>query len=194
MGHCPSRTVDCVYRATGGPGALGRWSRCRLGDNGQPGMPDPMPGALHDGRQSEAAMAIARGAGRCLLAHGFARLPEVTLPNGRRADLIALSTTADIWIIEIKSSIEDFRADLKWPEYRDYCDRLLFAVAPDFPTEILPGDAGLLLADRYGGEIMRSGTEHRLPATRRKTMLTLLARIGALRLHALADPDVRTPE
>jgi hypothetical protein len=165
-----------------------------LGDKGQPGLPEAIPAGLHDARQSDAAMAIARGAGRCLLANGFARLPEVTLPNGRRADLVALSATADIWIVEIKSSVEDFRADQKWPEYRNYCDQLLFAVGPDFPAEILPADAGLLLADRYGGEIVRSGAEHRLPATRRKSMLTLLARIGALRLHALTDPEVRTPE
>jgi hypothetical protein len=154
---------------------------------------DPTAGAAilpQDGRQSEAALAIARGAGRCLLRHGMARLTEVPLPNGRRADLVGLKDTGEIWIVEVKSSMEDFRADQKWPEYLDYCDRLLFAVAPGFPVEILPDDAGLLIADRYGGELIKGGPEHKLAAARRKVMLTLLARTGALRLHALADPDM----
>jgi hypothetical protein len=144
-----------------------------------------------DGRQSEAALAIARGAGRCLLSLGFAQIAELPLPNGRRADLTAVSAAGDIWILEVKSSLEDFRSDQKWPEYRDYCDCFAFAVAPEFPREVLPADTGLLIADRYGGELVRAAPEHRLPAARRKQMLIRIARAGALRLQGLADPEMR---
>ena len=150
-----------------------------------PDLPLPV-----DGRQSDAALAIARGAGRCLLAHGFARLPELTLANNRRADLIALSESGAIWIVEIKSSLADFRADQKWPEYRDYCDRLFFAVDREFPVDVLPFDTGLILADRYGGDIVREAPEHKLAAARRKVVTQRFARVAALRLHALADPDL----
>ncbi len=145
---------------------------------------------LDDGRQSNAALAIARGARRCLLAHGMAAITEFTLANGRRADLMALSGTGEIWIVEIKSSLADFRADQKWPDYREFCDRLLFAVDRAFPADVLPPDCGLILADKYGGEIVRAAPEHRLAAARRKAVTQRFARIAALRLHALADPEI----
>ncbi len=93
--------------------------------------------------------------------------------------------------MEVKSSLEDFRSDQKWPEYRAYCDRLLFAVAPGFPVEVLPEDAGLILADRYGGEVLRTAPEHKLAAARRKVVTLALARLAAARLQGLADPDLR---
>jgi hypothetical protein len=143
-----------------------------------------------DGRQSAEALAIRRGAQRTLLAHGYTSLPELTLASGRRADLIALDERSDILIVEIKSSLADFRSDQKWQDYRDFCDRFCFAVGPDFPCEVLPSDAGLIIADRFGGEIVRMGPEARLPAARRKAMLFSIARIGALRLQLAADPEV----
>jgi len=87
---------------------------------------------------------------------GLASVSELPLPNGRRADIVALSEKGDIWIVEIKSSIEDFRADQKWPEYWDYCDRLFFAVSPAFPQELLLHETGINVAHRYGGDIIRS--------------------------------------
>ena len=147
-------------------------------------------GLIADGRQSEAAQAIARGTQRCLIAHGFSGLVEFTLANDRRADIIALTPSGAIWIVEIKSSLADFRADQKWPEYRPYCDRMLFAVAPDFPVSVLPLEPGLIIADRYGGEIVRQAAEHKLAPARRKTLTTRIARIASLRLMALADPDL----
>lgn len=95
-----------------------------------------------------------------------------------------------IWIVEIKSSLADFRADQKWPEYRDYCDRLFFAVAPDFPMDVLPADAGRIIADKYGGEIVRAAPEHKLSGSRRKELTQRFARVAALRLHGLADPEL----
>jgi len=145
---------------------------------------------VDDGRQSDAALAIARGASRCLLAHGYARLTELTLANGRRADLIGIEAKGQIAIVEVKSSLADFQSDQKWPWYRDYCDHFYFAVAPDFPTDVLPDDIGLIVADRYGGEIVRGAPEHRLAGARRKEITVRFARSAALRLHGLADPEL----
>ncbi len=143
-----------------------------------------------DARQSATALEIQRGVVRLLLQHGMASVTELPLPNGRRADVIGLSDRGDIWIAEIKSSIADFRADQKWPEYREFSDRLFFAVKPDFPVEILPPDTGLILADRYGGEVVRAAPEHKLAGARRKSMTLRIARAGAFRLSALLDPSL----
>jgi hypothetical protein len=105
----------------------------------------------------------------------------VALANGRRADVAGVADSGEIWIVEIKSCLEDFRVDQKWPEYRAFCDRLFFAVAPAFPLDALPQDAGLIVADRYGGEILRTAPEHKLAAARRKAM--------TLRLQGVIDPD-----
>lgn len=141
-----------------------------------------------DGRQSPHAMLVARGVGRLLRARGFAVVSELPLATGRRADIVGLGPAGDIWIVEIKSSIEDFRADQKWPDYRLSCDRLFFASHTQVPTDIFPEDAGLILADRFGAELLRDAPEHRLPGTTRKAMLVRFAQAAALRLHGLIDP------
>ena len=151
-------------------------------------QPPEFPITITDGRQSARSSEIARGASRVLAQHGLRAIPELQLANGRRADLTAVAEDGTIWIVEIKSSLEDFRADQKWSEYRAYADRLYFAVAPDFPCEVLPGAPGLIIADRYGGEIVRDAPEHRLTAARRKAMLLRFARVAASRLMGLADP------
>lgn len=142
-----------------------------------------------DGRQSAAAAAIARGTQRLLLNLGFATVPELTLANGRRADVVALSDKGEIWIVEIKSCVADFRADGKWPEYEAFSDRLLFAVAPGFPIEILPQTTGLIIADAYGGEVLREAPSTPLAAARRKAIIQRFARAAAMRLQASTDPD-----
>lgn len=124
----------------------------------------------------------------------MAPVTEVSLANGRRADIAAVAASGEIWIVEIKSSIEDFRSDQKWPEYRDYCDRLFFAVAPGFPREILPPDTGLVIADRYGGEIVRAAPEHKLAGARRKAVTLRLVHTAAFRLQAAIDPEGRFDE
>lgn len=121
---------------------------------------------LIDGRQSDRAMMIRRGVQILLAEMRFAILPELTLSNGRRADLIALSEKGEIWIVEIKSSIEDFRVDRKWPDYRRYCDRLFFATHAGVPLDIFPEDCGLFLSDGYSGHVVREAPEHRLPPPR----------------------------
>ena len=124
----------------------------------------------------------------------MAPVTEVSLANGRRADVAAVAASGEIWIVEIKSSVEDFRTDQKWPEYRDYCDRLFFAVAPAFPREILPADTGLVIADRYGGEIVRAAPEHKLAGARRKAVTLRLVHTAAFRLQAAIDPEGRFEE
>src|SRR6202045_671085 len=103
-----------------------------------------------DGGQSETALAVARGTQRLLLALALSCVAELSLLSGRRADLVALGGDGEIWIVEIKSSVEDFRADQKWADYRMHCDCLFFATADHVPLDIFPADAGLILHDGYG--------------------------------------------
>jgi hypothetical protein len=140
-------------------------------------------------RDYERARAIVKGTQRLLRMLDFESLSEVCLANGRRADVLALRRNGEIWIVEVKSSIADFRADQKWQEYRDYCDALSFAVAPDFPAEILPAETGLILADAYGGELIRPPPVAQLSPARRKALTLAFARTAACRLHAQSDPQ-----
>jgi hypothetical protein len=142
-----------------------------------------------DRRQSATALTIARGTQRLLVALGLSCVAELPLLSGRRADLVALGGDGEIWIVEIKSSIEDFRTDQKWADYRMHCDRLFFATAGHVPLEVFPADAGLILADGYGAELVREAPEHRLHAATRKSVTLAFARAAAVRLQALADPQ-----
>ena len=142
-----------------------------------------------DRRQSATALTIARGTQRLLLALGLSCVAELPLLSGRRADLVALGGDGEIWIVEIKSSVEDFRADQKWGDYRMHCDRLFFATADHVPLDIFPADTGLILADGYGAELVREAPEHRLHAATRKSVTLAFARAAAVRLQALADPQ-----
>lgn len=144
---------------------------------------------LKDGRQSDLALKVWRGTARLLRQHNFACLPEVTLASSRRADLLALGPNNELWIVEVKSSIADFRSDTKWPDYRLHCDRLFFATHPDVPSDIFPQEAGLIISDGFGAEILREAPEHKLPAATRKSVTLRFARHAANKLHNLADPD-----
>jgi len=129
----------------------------------------------------ETTAAVTRGAARLLTALGYAPLAEVTLPNGRRADLMALGRRGEILIVEVKSGPEDFRTDQKWQEYRPYCDAFAFAVAPEFPREILPEEPGLIVADGFGGAVLREAGAIPLAGARRKALTLAFARLAALR-------------
>ena len=148
---------------------------------------------LQDGRQSPAALAIQRGVTRLLAQINIACMPEVVLPNHRRADLMALTDKGEIWIIEIKSGLADFQADDKWPDYLPYCDRFYFAVAPDFPTDVLPEETGLIFADNYGAEIMRENQLEKLAPARRNLLLRRMARIGGFRWSRLMEKSRKEP-
>jgi len=142
-----------------------------------------------DGRQSQTALAVARGTCRLLHSFGLSVISELPLPSGRRADLVGLGRDGEIWIVEIKSSVADFRADQKWMDYRLHCDRLFFATTLEVPCEIFPPDTGLMVADAFGAQIVCDAPEHRLHAATRKSMTLAFARAAAVRLTALADPQ-----
>jgi hypothetical protein len=142
-----------------------------------------------DGRQSETALMVQRGACRLLRSAGFATLTEFTLSSGRRADIIAVNGEGLIWIVEIKSSPEDFRSDDKWPEYREYCDRLFFAIPQSMDQDMMPAEAGLIVADNWGADFLRHPESSLLHASRRKAVTLAFARAAALRLHSLYDPS-----
>lgn len=137
-------------------------------------------------------LAVTRGAQRLLRSAGRASVTEVSLPSGRRVDLMALAD-GEIWIVEIKSSVQDFRADQKWPDYRARCDKLFFAVDVAMPAECLPADAGLIVADAFGGAIVRDAALHRLAGATRRSLLLRFACICADRLHLLHDPSAAAP-
>ena len=118
------------------------------------------------------------------------KLVLVQLSHALRADIVALAMDATILIVEIKSSIADFRADTKWRDYRAHCDKLFFAIPETMPVEIMPDDAGLILADAYGAEILREAPEHRMAPSTRRAMLIRFAHAAAHRLHCLSDPEV----
>jgi hypothetical protein len=135
---------------------------------------DPVP----SGRAAD----IVRGAQRMLAEMGLASLTEVTLANGRRADLMALAPRGEIVIVEVKSCLQDFATDQKWPEYAPYCDRFYFAVDCDFPKERLPEDAGMMVCDAFGGAVLRESDPRPLNAARRKAVTLAFARLAASRL------------
>lgn len=122
---------------------------------------------------------------------GYAATTELPLPSGRRADITAVGGSGEIWIVEVKSCLADFRSDRKWEEYRAHCDRLFFAVDCDFPQEAIPADAGLMVVDGYGGAILREAQPHPLAAASRKAVMLRIARLSASRLCAINDPKIQ---
>jgi hypothetical protein len=141
-----------------------------------------------DGRQSETALMIARGVRRLLRARGFSSLSELSLTDGRRADIAAVNGEGEVLIVEIKSSPADFRADRKWRDYVACCDRLYFAISEHTPSELMPLEAGLIVADPYGAEILREAQIRRMAPASRRALLLRFAQAAADRLHRLADP------
>ncbi len=148
-----------------------------------------LPAPRRDGRQSDTAHATQRGVCRMLRQRGFASLCELPLADGRRADIMALGDMGEIWIVEIKSSPEDFYADHKWPFYAAFCDRLYFAIPPGMDRAIMPPAAGLIVADSFGAEVLRDSALAPLAAARRKAVMLRFGRAAAFRLHGLADPQ-----
>ncbi|MEO0542334.1 MAG: MmcB family DNA repair protein [Pseudomonadota bacterium] len=145
----------------------------------------PNTNPLVDGRQSERAMRVRRGVQILLADMGYAVFPELSLANGRRADLTGLSKDGRIWIIEVKSSVEDMRADNKWQDYLEFCDAFAFASLPDVPQDVFPADVGFIIADRFGAEITSPmSAQKTLSPARRKAMTLRIARAASQRLMA----------
>ena len=140
-------------------------------------------------RQSEQnAGSIARGVCRLMLAMDCVPLAEFPLSSGRRADILALDRRGGFVLVEIKSSLADFRGDQKWPEYLPHCDRFYFAVAGEFPREELPQDVGIILADSFGAECLRDAPVSAMPVGLRRKQTLRFARIAGNRLRYLHEP------
>ena len=133
---------------------------------------------------------ICRGVLRLFADMSLAGVTEMTLANGRRADIAAVGTKGEITIVEVKSSVADFRADGKWPDYRPFCDRFYFAVSHGFPKELIPDEAGLIVADGFGGAILREPETTPLSPARRKAVTLRFARLAANRLNFGTEPAI----
>ncbi|WP_430383336.1 MmcB family DNA repair protein [Yoonia maritima] len=136
---------------------------------------------------------LARGVCRHLYSYDFVSVEEFVPTAGRRVDVMGLGPKGEIWIIECKSSRADFQSDKKWQGYLEWCDRFFWAVDSDFPTDLLPDDTGLIIADGYGGEVIRMGPRAKLAPARRKVLLQKFARHAALRALAARDSGFTRP-
>ncbi len=136
----------------------------------------------------ERAALVRRATARLCLQMGWAPLHEVPLPNGRRADILALRPDGGFVCIEVKSGPRDFLTDGKWPEYRGYADALYFAVDTDFPAELLPAEVGLIVAADLEADVLRDAPSHPLAPARRTALLRQFAALAAGRLAAMEDP------
>jgi hypothetical protein len=136
------------------------------------------------------AARLARGVCRHLGALGYATLTEFPLASGRRVDVIGLDGGGQVVIVEIKSSVVDYRTDRKWTEYLAFCDAFYFAVGPDFPRDLLPAGHGLMVADAYGAEIVRAAPATAMNGSRRKAQLLRVALTASQRLQRLLDPGL----
>lgn len=140
----------------------------------------------------ETAQQVARGVSRLLMQEGFSPILELTLANGRRLDVAALGPDGTVVGVEIKVALGDLKGDLKWPEYLEFCELFYFAIPPDFPDEFVPPGTGLIVADRYGGAIVRPSPVAAIHASRRKAVTLRFAKVAAERLATVieiaADP------
>jgi hypothetical protein len=127
---------------------------------------------------------------RLLRARGYSSVTELALTDGRRADIVAVNRDGEVVIVEVKSSPTDFRADRKWRDYAARCDRLYFAISEHTPADLMPLEAGLIVADPYGAEVVREAELKRMAPASRRALLLRFAQAAADRLHRLADPAV----
>ena len=130
---------------------------------------------------------VARGVSRLLLQQGFSPILEFTLANGRRLDVAALGADGTLLGVEIKVALADLRGDTKWPQYLEFCENFYFAIPPDFPDEHVPPGTGLIVADKYGGAIVRPAVPAPVHASRRKAVTLRFAKVAADRLANLLE-------
>lgn len=140
-------------------------------------------------RRPKVTLDVRRGACRLMRQAGYSVLLEACLPDGRRADILGVGPGGDLTIVEVKSSIEDWRVDEKWPDYLDWSERFYVAVPVDFPQPLIPDAAGLIVADAYGGAILRESPRRPMAPARRKSLLIDCARVACERLARLEDPE-----
>ena len=142
----------------------------------------PLPDEHPAPAPNEVAIGLARGVSRTLVDWGYATLTEFSLRSGRRVDVIGLGADGGFVIVEIKSSLADFRADAKWAEYLDFCDRFFFAVPEGFPVEVLPDSEGLMIADSFAAAVARESGTRPMNGTRRQHQTRRFARTASQRL------------
>lgn len=152
-----------------------------IGERGRAGSAPP-PGAAD----------ITRGTSRALQDLGYRVVLELALGNGRRADVVGLDRRGLIALVEVKSGLADFRCDGKWPEYIPFCDHFYFAVSPEFPMRELPPEPGIIVADAFGGVLVRPAVQTPLSAARRKAVIVRFARTAAGRLDLMVDPRLQS--
>ena len=149
-------------------------------------MADPLSPAI-------TAADVCRGVTRLFAQAGQTAIPEVPLPNGRRADLLAIDAKGQVTIVEIKVSRADLHGDGKWPDYCGWCDRFYWALAAGLDPAILatkayrPDMAGLIIADRYGAAVVREAAVELIATARRKAEMLRIARLSMRRLMFAAD-------
>lgn len=145
---------------------------------------------LNHMRQAEThAPALARGGARLLRNMGYGVLGEFLLSSGRRVDVFGLNRKGAVVIVEIKLSAADFRADAKWPDYLAFCDHFYFAVPERFPRRLVPAETGLLIADRFGADVIRRAPARRMANGLRQNETRRFALFAANRLRQVEDPD-----
>ena len=150
---------------------------------------DPAAAAPADSAEAGGrALRMARGVCRFLAARGYSTLTEFPVGKGRRVDVIGLNREQRFVIVEIKTTLADFRGDAKWPDYLPWCDAYYFAVPDDFPADILPADQGLLVADAFDAAAIREAPERTMNATRRRTQILKFALAAGQRLQQALDP------
>ena len=128
------------------------------------------------------AQDVARGVSRLLMQEGCSPILEFTLANGRRLDVAALGPDGTVVGVEIKVALADLKGDTKWPDYLEFCEHFYFAIPPDFPDEHVPAGTGLIVADRYGGAIVRPSPVWQIHPSRRKAVTLRFAKVAAERL------------
>ncbi len=149
----------------------------------------PAPSPAETARP-DATRAITLGVCRHLMACRISPLQEFKLASGRRADIAGLDRDGRFTIVEVKSSPADFNADAKWPDYLVHADFFYFAVAADFPLDLLPAEHGVLVADRFGAAILRAAEERPINANRRRHQTLRFARQAAANLIHVVDPAI----
>lgn len=164
-----------------------RWDACRM-DTPPSSKPESRPES-----RPEITAALARGVTRVMFDHGLSPMLEIPLANGRRADVMAIGPHGEIWIVETKSGLADFAVDEKWPDYLEYCDRYFFGVTEDFPQDLIPEHCGLIVADAFGGAILRMSPLSPLAPARRKAVTLQFARLAAQRLSFIASVSPTVP-
>ena len=138
---------------------------------------------------------VARGVTRLFCRQDLFAICEVPLPNGRRADMMAIDAKGALTIVEIKVARADLVGDCKWTDYLEFCDRFFWAVPQELSALLdrecfLPDRAGLIVADRYDAAIVREALHEPLAPARRKAELLRFARRAARRLSAQIDPTL----